>query len=734
VETWSIAEGVSPLWAGVAAAVVLAWLGFLLIEVVRSRQPRLVLIGTGVIAALVVLGAVLRPARVTSRGSRVGPRVVVLVDQGRRLRLPSEKKDRRAIALGAAREAKRRFTEARVELHGFGDDRLEPLSLDDPLHGERQLGEESDLSAALGALATAPGERPASVVVISDGRLSRPTEGADEAAMSRAIGGLHVPIHTVRVTEDPLKDASVRRVASAGAAVAHQPLVLHVSVGCAGGLGCEAVPVRVREHARGGPPTELARGVAKASSGEATLDLEVTIERAGRRVLEVMIEAPRGDRVAENDRRFLTLDVARERVRLLHVAGRPTYDVRQLRHWLKSDEAIDLVAFFILRTNGDDPNVDDDATELSLIPFPVDALFTQHLPSFDAVMLQDIDAIDYKLEPYLPALAGYVRAGGGLIMVGGPSSFSGGGYAGSALSAALPVELVGHGEPYDLRSFEPRVTPAGRAAAILRGASDLLGDLLPRMQGSNTLGRPRPGSIVLWEHPDRRVDDAQPMPVLALAEPGDGRSIALGLDGTYAFGFGEIAERGGGRAYGALWEGLLGWLMRDPRYELGRVSLLAPCIAGEETALEVVPPPDESGGLTLTLEALGATSETMLERRIPATKQPLSVGIGRLKPGGYGARLRVGAAPPLRFDFACEAGGEAFADSRPDPARLTRIARASGGDAVTPDGIAGLPLPKATEVAVERHSAPLAPPWLWTLGAAVALGVHWISRRQQGLS
>jgi hypothetical protein len=44
-----------------------------------------------------------------------------------------------------------------------------------------------------------------------------------------------------------------------------------------------------------------------------------------------------------------------------------------------------------------------------------------------------------------------------------------------------------------------------------------------------------------------------------------------------------------------------------------------------------------------------------------------------------------------------------------------------------------LPPPGATEVAAERHTTPLAPPWLWTLLAAGALGVHWILRRQSGL-
>ncbi|HEV8549843.1 MAG TPA: glutamine amidotransferase, partial [Polyangiaceae bacterium] len=578
MHAFALAEGVTPLAAAVFGLVVALWLAWVIVEVRRSERPTPFVIVTAVLAALVVLGALLRPLRVSAAAGRLGPRVVVLVDASRRMRLPAEHGDRRAVALRAAAELGRLWPTAKVDVFGFAEGALAPLSLD---HESTlgQLGEESDLTGALAELGALPGERPRAIVVVSDGRLARPAEHTDEAALKLALGSLGAPVHTVRVAEKAVPDASIRQVATVGAAVAHQPLVLHVTVGCAGGLACDEVPVTVRELRQGSAPVELARGSARPAKGEVTLDLEVTIERAGQRVIDIFIDAPPGDKVPENDHRLLPLDVGRERVRLLHVAGRPTYDVRQLRLWLKANESIDLVAFFILRTNGDDPNVVDDTAELSLIPFPVEALFTQHLPTFDAVMLQDIDAVEYKLEPYLPALENYVRSGGGLIMVGGPSAFSGGGYAGSPLERVLPVSLPRGVEPYDLRAFVPAYTAAGRAAPVLGGVRQLLGDELPSMEGSNTLGPARPGSIVLWQHPERKAGEA-PMPMLALGEAGDGRSIALGVDATHELGFGELAERSSGRAYGALWDGLLGWLMRDPRYEAGRVALVGPCIAG----------------------------------------------------------------------------------------------------------------------------------------------------------
>jgi uncharacterized membrane protein len=727
----AFAEGWSRGTIALVVALVVAWIAWLFVETRGRDSGRFSALASGAGAALFVLLALLRPERVSAKNSRLGPRVVVLVDQSRRMRLPGEGGERREVALRAARAIAERFSSARVSVRGFGAGQPEALSLSDPKASLRSLGEESDLGLALEKIAADPDERPAALVVVSDGRLSSPIADASDAALERLLGAPRVPIHTVRVAERPLADASIRRVTSPGAAVAHQPLALKVTIGCDGGLACQAVPVTVSELRKGAPPSTIAQGIAQAGSGEATVDFEITIDRAGQRIIEVGITAPPGDRVPENDRRVLALDVTRERVRLLHVAGRPTYDVRQLRLWLKANDSVDLIGFFILRTLSDDPNAADEQSELSLIPFPVDELFTEHLPSFDAIVLQDIDAVEYKLDRYLGALERYVTAGGGLIMVGGPSAFAGGRYQGSPVERVLPVELPRTGEPYDLRAVVPRPTEAGREAPVLRGVRELLGDELPEMEGSNSVGRARPGAVVLWEHPGRDLGGVA-MPLLALGEYGDGRSVALALDGTHELGFSALAERTGGRAYGALWDGLFGWLMRDPRYELGRVSVVGSCIEGEPTLFELVRPPGSRGEMELSIEPLGVEKGEVYVRKVKDER--VTIEPGKLREGGYSARLRVGAAPPTRFDFACERGGVALADSRPDPERLRRIAKVTQGTSVAASDASSLPMPEATLVTVERRTTPILPSWAWALAAAIALGGHWLLRRQTGLA
>lgn len=729
--SWAFSDDLSSLSSTLTLLFALLSVAFLLLELGRRERYGSLIVGTGLVATLALALSVLRPVRVTERGSLVGPRVLILVDQSRRLELPREDgRVRREVAKDSVVALQKRFGDARLALFGFGEGAPGPV-------GETGVGDrrstESDLAAALTLLAETPGERPRAVVVVSDGRLSRPGPGSDDDALRRASGGLGVPVHSVRLAESGPKDASIRAVRAAGAAVAHQPLSLTIEVGCSGGLACGDVPVAVREHRQGVEPAVLASGTAKLEEGTATLELRVTLERAGARVVEVSIDAPDGDQVPENDRRFLTFSVARERVRLLHVAGRPTYDVRTLRQWLKSDESVDLVAFFILRGMTDDTMTDDDS-ELALIPFPVEELFTEHLPSFDAIVLQDIDAVAYKLARHLPALARYVESGGGLIMVGGPSSFAGGNYAGTDIERVLPVGISDKDEPHDAAEFAPRYTEAGRAAPVLAGLFDLLGEDLPTMTGSNTLGKARGASLVLMEHP-RRKADGSPMPVLALGEAGDGRSIALGVDGSYRLAWSELAASVSGRAFGALWDGLLGWLMRDPRFEVARAELVGLCISDEDTTLRLHRLPGAIGDVDVSVERLGKEAKKAFEKKLPSPPPgPVDVALGKLAPGGYVARVRIGEAPPARLDFACEKGGDAFADSRPDGPRLERISAVTGGRSVAADRVEQLPLPDATRIAAERHVTPLLPAWVWTLIAAGFLGAHWLARRRGGLT
>ena len=490
------------MWLAIGLSI--ASFAMLLVEMRRRERGGLVIATTGLLAVAALAAAVLRPARVSARESIVGARVVVLADASRSMALKQggqarwEARDRAIEALAKA------GANVRLSVLGFGEGPAAPLplALSDRASEQTARAPRSDLGAAVRAIAASAEERPSAVVVVSDGRLDDPPEDASDASLQALAGSLRVPIDTVATTREPPADASVRRVSAAGAAVAHVPLPLRVEVGCAGGLTCDDVTVTARELRDDGPPALLASGIAHVKDGKAALDLTVTLDRAGARIVEVAIAPPPGDTIPDNDRRLVTFHVRRERVRVLHVAGRPTNDVRALRQWLKSDASVDVVAFFILRTPTDDVRATQN--ELALIPFPVDQLFTDQLPTFDAVVLQDFDAQPYGLEKYLPNVERYVRRGGGLVMVGGENSFVAGGYASTPLAAraARGARWLGRGDGRGHVALRAGVDARGPRGAAARAAARRRGRRAAADAGRERAGRSARGRRVALGAPD----------------------------------------------------------------------------------------------------------------------------------------------------------------------------------------------------------------------------------------
>src|SRR5205085_848876 len=132
---------------------------------------------------------------------------------------------------------------------------------------------------------------------------------------------------------------------------------------------------------------------------------------------------------------------------------------RALRQMLKSNSNVDLISFFSLRTQ-DTINVAAN-DEMLLIPIPTRELFEQELPSFDLIILQNFEYLPYGIADYLENIRSYVDGGGGLVMLGGAVSFTSGGYFGTPIVAALPIELYGpfdSGSVLDTHKFSPVLT------------------------------------------------------------------------------------------------------------------------------------------------------------------------------------------------------------------------------------------------------------------------------------
>ena len=164
----------------VVLACLLAALGVVLLGVElfwrtrRARATALRVAATGVLAALGLLAAVLRPVAIVSKGTLVGPKVVVLADASRSIDLPGDEGTRRQTLERALTELDKR-TDERLSLYSFGSGPAIPISeagarapgaglLPGPdgkpaFRAKPVLG--SALGAALPPLPPAPDARPA---------------------------------------------------------------------------------------------------------------------------------------------------------------------------------------------------------------------------------------------------------------------------------------------------------------------------------------------------------------------------------------------------------------------------------------------------------------------------------------------------------------------------------------------------------------------------------------------
>jgi uncharacterized membrane protein len=214
-----------------------------------------------------------------------------------------------------------------------------------------------------------------------------------------------------------------------------------------------------------------------------------------------------------------------------------------------------------------------DPQELSLIQFPYEKLFSSELWSFDLVIFQNFDYRPYfnrDADELLGNIARYVKdSGKAFVMMGGDRSFDLGAYAGTPIADILPIKLGVQGEGIDADSFSPRLTDAGARHPITQLLADPTENAktwsaLSPLDGLNLSMGAAPGAAVLLEHPSKKGPDGKPLPVLAVGEFGQGRSMALMGDSSWRWSFAEAGAGKGNQSYLRFWKNAMRWLIGDP--------------------------------------------------------------------------------------------------------------------------------------------------------------------------
>jgi uncharacterized membrane protein len=716
----------------------------------RGRVVVILVLRTLAVAACLLVAV--EPKLEFGQVSVVPNYVAVLLDASRSMNVAppdrSPNRAKRAAAMLANAADTFRAWEAsghKLEIYGFGEG-LEPASLTDL---PRPKAEATRIGGALSELRTRfAGRDLGAVVLISDGiDTGRIGHGPLDADTLKTLEALGAPVNTVLVGEDELRDLAVATVYADDFAFVRTPVKLE-AVLRHNGLGGRVIEVSLLQDGRliGAKAVTL-----HDESPQVKVTFGFTPNHPGNHVFEIKTPVLTGEALDTNNSQIFTLKVIRDRVRVLHVCGRPSWNERFLRSMLRLNPNVDLVSFFILRTDTDEMPMGDG--EMSLIPFPYKEIFDEQLKSFDLLVFDNFNFKPYWVEPYLPGVRAYIEAGGALAMIGGDLSFASGGYGQSQLQAVLPVDLSripaqGSGA-WTSDAFRPRLTAEGHthpvtALALDAKANEARWASLPPLVGINRVAGLRPRAKSLLVHPSQKSLDGKRAPVLAVAEVGKGRSLALLTDSAWYWGFGAAGSGDDGRAFQRFWEGAIRWLVRDPaltplRLDLDKVEYRR----GQEVALRVrtlrsdgsaAPAVDVALELR-TAEALAGNEPVRTLKATTGADGEAHVDLGSPKPGAYhltGHATLEGHTVDETTTFVMRPETRELDDVVARDGVLKEIAAASNGD--FREGSIGNPSvrpPRKVRVGslrtVEIWSNPLV-----LLLALTLLAAEWALRRRRG--
>lgn len=551
-------------------------------------------------------------------------------------------------------------------------------------------GQSTDMAALLrGLIKRYQGKHVSGILLFSDGRDTGNVPAEEKLEeIGKLAKELPSPLFTFGPPPEEYKDIAVKDVTADSFAFIRNPWNIQVTIRVKG-YDNVTLPVTLKEGGR-----IILSKPLKVEPGREyyVVTMKAMPYSTGNTLYTVTVPPLADELVSENNTASVLLHVIRDKIRILHLCGRPSWDELFLRRILKKDPSIDLISFFILRTPTD--LVEAPSRELSLIPFPAEELFTQVLDSFDLVVFQNFDYQPYdssylRFSYYMGNVQKFVKeTGGGFLMVGGDLAFSHGGYDQTPIEDILPVELDEGSDHIDTEYFKPVLTAQGMTHPVTtleydESRNQSVWEGLPQLDGFNVVSNVKQGAVALGVHPQHK------RPVLAVRDVGKGRTMAVLTDGSWRWNFLSVAEGGSNRHYMKFWNNAVRWLIKDPELDLVRVvSQKEEYLPGEEVHLKIEvlgrdykPLP----GVQLAVEIINAeTGEKVLEKTLISDSR----GQGRfsykdLPAGFYRAQVKAPSGNDELNEAAALFGVisrmEEFRELQSDEAVLEKLAEASGG-------------------------------------------------------
>ena len=561
------------------------------------------------------------------------------------------------------------------------------------------------MSALAEAAAELPADRIAGAIVVTDGQAHDP----------EALGDFPAPVHVLLSGHPRDWDRRVVVETAPGFAIVGEPVSLSLRVE---DLGADPEPGGTAPLTITLDGTDTLRFDLPVGQ---SVTLPVTLTRGGTNVLEIETAAVPGELTDRNNATVVSINGVRDRLRVLLVSGEPYPGERTWRNLLKSDSAVDLVHFTILRP----PEKQDfvPVFELSLIAFPTQELFMEKVDEFDLIIFDRYKRRGILPNDYFENIARYVRDGGALL-IGAGAEFGGAeSLYRSPLREILPVTPTAR---VIEEGFHPRVSEIGARHPVTAG----LEAMAPHpVAPDGTPGWGRWFRTVELETSggETVMTGAEGKPLLVLDRQGKGRVALIASDQAWLWNRGFE----GGGPQSELLRRLAHWLMQEPELEENvlRGTGDAGTLVITRRTLEATIPPvratDPSGGESEV--AMTEVSPGRWEGRIAAAEH----GVWRLANGDLTAVAVVGPSAPREFadpvssgaPLAAVTGARGGGTQRLEDG-LPEIRLVREGGVASGRGWIGLADRDAYQLRDIREVA-LAPAWLMLLLSAAFVLAAW---------
>lgn len=409
----------------------------------------------------------------------------------------------------------------------------------------------------------------AGLIVVSD---FRDTGKKVEDDLFKMVDQLQIPVNLILPQKRSFKDVTIKKLKYDSYAFVQNKTVIECDIEMEG-YSPRQSQVTLLENMKPLQQTQIILEQGKTSQ----VRFELKPEKVGYYVYQIKVSPLPGEMILENNERYFMIKVVRDKIRVVHVVGQPTWDVRYLRETLKNHPDIDLVSFFILRTINDISLVS--VNDLSLIPFPTHELFYDKLKSFDLVIFQNFNYLPYQIGRYFKNIKAFVeQRGGGFIMIGGERSFTSGGYAGTIIEDILPLSFPrGVKNSISLKDTSFKITAGGFESPFFKfnahpSERQQIIKSLPQVEGFN-ITTLKGGATLLAETGPIKSRGNKRFPLVAVQEQGKGRTMAITSDSMWHWMFHRMATISHQQLYSYFWDQAIKWLIRDPDLNLIKVSL-----------------------------------------------------------------------------------------------------------------------------------------------------------------